>query len=270
VIDVADVSFNTSIATIKTLNQEAKRQGKVHKIIIMIELGDLREGVLGEELVEFYEKVFQLEHIEVIGLGTNLNCLNGILPSQDKLIQLSLYRQLINAKFNSNIKWVSAGASITIPLISIKQVPKGCNHFRVGETLFFGNDIYNHTPAKGMKQDVFTVNASIIEIRDKPMFAQGEQGFNMEGKQPEMDETMMGVVSTRAIVDLGLLDVDWRHIKPVDDNIKIIGASSDMLVLDLKENTKNLKLGDKITFIPNYNAVLMLMNSNYVEKKVVD
>src|SRR5690606_2134411 len=96
----ADVSLNSELDTIRWISEEAGRQEKVHKIIIMVETGDLREGVMGDHLVEFYAQVFELPHIEIIGLGTNLNCLNGIMPSADKLIQLSLYKQIIELKFN--------------------------------------------------------------------------------------------------------------------------------------------------------------------------
>ena len=90
IVKYADISFNTEIYTIQLLSDEAKRQNKSHGIIIMIEMGDLREGVLGEELLRFYEQVFSLSNIEIRGIGTNLNCLSGVMPTQDKLIQLSL------------------------------------------------------------------------------------------------------------------------------------------------------------------------------------
>src|SRR5699024_927963 len=116
VVKYADVSFNTELLTIKWLSEEARRQNKVHRILIMIELGDLREGIMGESLVDFYRQVFELPNIEVAGLGANLNCLSGVMPSKDKLIQLSLYQQLIEAKFGKEIKAVSGGSSVMVPL----------------------------------------------------------------------------------------------------------------------------------------------------------
>jgi len=264
----ADVSFNTHIRTIKHINEEAKRQGVVHKIIIMIELGDLREGVMPENVVTFYQKIFELNNIEVIGLGANLNCMNGILPSKDKLIQLSLYKELINAKFNSNIKWVSAGSSVTLPLLSRKQVPRGCNHFRIGETLYFGNDLYNQKPIKAMRQDVFILKAEVIELKEKPIIASGVQGVNVEGERPEFDMEDLGKQSTRAIIDVGVLDIKAKDITPVDEDLEIVGASSDMIVVDLKDNSRGVKLGDVLSFRPNYTGVLSLMNSRYIDKRV--
>lgn len=89
-VKFADVCLNSELETIRMISEEAVRQDKPHKIIIMVETGDLREGVMGGNLVDFYEEIFELPKIDVIGLGTNLNCLNGVMPSTDKLIQLSL------------------------------------------------------------------------------------------------------------------------------------------------------------------------------------
>ena len=118
VVKFADVSFNTELATIRGLSVEAVKQKRIHKVIIMVEMGDLREGVVGEVLGDFYAKVFKLPGIEIIGIGTNLNCLNGVMPSTDKLIQLSLYKQLIEARFNKVIPWVSGGTTVALALVA--------------------------------------------------------------------------------------------------------------------------------------------------------
>src|SRR5690606_11980167 len=123
IVKYADSSFNTEYETIKMLSDEAVRQNKTHKIIIMIELGELREGVMREDVIDFYEKIFHLPNIEVAGLGTNLTCMYGVLPNQDKLLQLCLYAQLIEARFNRKIPYISGGTSVTIPLISRGLLP---------------------------------------------------------------------------------------------------------------------------------------------------
>jgi len=269
IVKYADISFNTEYETIKLLSKEAQRQNKIHNIIIMIEMGDLREGVLRGDFIDFYAKVFELANINVVGIGTNLNCLYGVLPNQDKLIQLSLYEQLIEAKFNKNIPYVSGGSSISIPLIFNQLLPTGINHFRVGETLFFGNDLYNNTIIKEMKNDVFKLFTEIIELSDKPVVPDGEMGKNVNGKTTEFDKNDYGKTSFRAILDLGLLDVDDKHIHAVDNKIKFAGASSDMIVVDLGKNEQNYKVGDLIEFKLDYMGTLSILNSNYIEKKVV-
>jgi len=268
IVKYADISMNTEIETIKLLSAEAQKQNKTHKIIIMIELGELREGIMREDLMEFYKTVFMLKNIEVVGIGTNLSCLYGILPNHDKLIQLSLYEQLIEAKFDRQIPYVSGGSSVTIPLIFQNLLPIGINHFRVGETLFLGTDVYNNTPLKKMKTDVFSLYSEIIELIEKPSVPMGEMGTNVEGHSFDFDDNLIGKTSVRAIIDIGLLDVDEKHLEPYDKEISFVGASSDMLVIDLGLNGKNYKVGDLLQFKMDYMGTLRIINSRYIDKRI--
>ena len=269
VVQFADISMNTEIETIKLLSEEAQIQNKVHKIIIMIELGELREGVMRDDLIDFYSKVFNLKNIEVVGIGANLSCLYGVLPNHDKLIQLCLYKQLIELKFNKKITYISGGSSVTIPLIFQKLLPKGINHFRVGETLFLGTDVYNDKVLKNFNTDVFVLYSEIIELIEKPKVPMGEMGTNAEGHSVTFDETKIGKTSYRAIIDLGLLDVDINHIFPKDKNISIVGSSSDMIVIDLSRNTKKYQVGDLLEFKLDYIGILRVLNSKYIEKRII-
>ena len=268
VVKYADISMNTELETIKLLSDESVRQDKLHKIIIMIELGELREGVMREDFVNFYSQVFELPNIKVVGIGANLSCLYGVLPNTDKLIQLCLYEQLIEAKFNQEIPYVSGGSSVTIPLIFKNLLPAGINHFRVGETLYQGTDVYNDEPSNMLQQDIFTLSAEIIELSEKPMVPEGDFGTNLEGETFTFDQTNVGKTSFRAILDIGILDVDRVNIFPKDTEIGYFGASSDMIILDLKDNHQNYKVGDYIEFSLNYMGTLRAMNSNYIEKRV--
>ena len=268
VVKYADASFNTEFETIKMLSDEAVKQGKIHKIIIMIELGELREGVMRNEFIDFYARVFQLPHIEVAGLGTNLTCMYGVLPSQDKLLQLCLYEQLIEAKFNKVIPYITGGTSVTIPLITRGLLPKDVNHFRVGETLFLGTDVYNNAPNPEMHQDVFKLYAEIIELREKPMIPDGDLGHNVSGDLLEFKQESDSTHAYRAIIDIGLLDVEASHIKPKDVALKIVGSSSDMMVIDLGENEAGYKVGSQVEFDLDYMGILRLMSCDYVDKLV--
>lgn len=270
VVRYADVSFNTEYQTIKLLSEEAGRQKKLHQIIIMVELGDLREGVMGDHVVDFYEQVFKLPNIKVVGLGANLNCLHGVMPSQDKLVQLSLYKQLIEAKFNREIPWVSGGTSVVIPLLLKKQRPQGVNHFRVGEALFFGLNLFTLKKIKGMKDDVFRLYAEIIELTKKPVVPIGELAENPSGETYEVEEDVdYSERSYRAIIDIGLLDISPEYLIPDDKSLEITGASSDMLVIDLGKTRRNYRVGDLISFKLRYMGALGIMNSHYIDKKIV-
>ncbi len=269
IIEFADVSFQTELDIMRLLSEEAVKQGKTHKVIIMVEMGDLREGVMGDDLVNFYRQVFKLPNISIIGLGANFNCLHGVMPTQDKLIQLSLYKQVIEAKFNLTIPWVSGGTSVTIPLLFNHQMPKSINHFRIGEALFFGLNLFTGATFEGMHADVLKLCTEIIELNEKPMIPNGLLAKNPSGESFEIDESLYGKTSHRAILDVGLLDINPKHLLPDDERIHIIGASSDMLVVELGNNTQGYKVGDVLSFNLRYMGALSILNSKYINKEVV-
>jgi predicted amino acid racemase len=266
VVKYADISLNTELPTLHALSEEAQKQDKVHKVIIMIELGDLREGVIRENLIDFYEKVFKLPNIKVIGIGTNLNCMHGVMPDEDKLIQLSLYKQIIELRFDKDIPLVSGGTTVTIPLLLRNQLPKGINHFRVGEALFFGKDLFTNGTIEGMHNDVLELYSQIIEIAEKPKVPSGEFGMNPQGKVAEVDEEELGETSYRAILDIGYLDINPDHLINENDDVKIADASSDMLILDVGDNRAGYEVGDFISFRMKYMGALGIMNSDYIDK----
>lgn len=270
VVKYADISMNTDLETMKLLSREAQKQEKVHKVIIMVEMGELREGVMGEELVDFYAGVFDLPNIEILGFGTNLNCLYGVMPSRDKLIQLSLYKQIVEIKFNKKLQLLSGGTSVTIPMLSKQQVPPGVNHFRVGETLYFGANLWTGKTIKGMKDDVITFKAEIIELLEKPLVPEGNLAENPSGESYEIKQEDYGKTSWRALLDVGLLDISPDFLIPNDKNIEIAGASSDILVVDLGKNPRKYKVGDFMKFKLKYMGALGLFNSDYIIKRLED
>ncbi len=268
IVKYADISLNTELATLKGLSDEAQRQNTIHKVIIMIEMGDLREGVMRDDLINFYEKVFRLPGIEVVGLGTNLNCLNGVMPDGDKLLQLALYKQIIELRFNKDIPLVSGGTSVTIPLLLRGQLPEGVNHFRVGEALFFGKNLFTGGLIDGMSDSVLELYSQIIEFSEKPVVPMGETGLNPQGKSYKLEENDYGKTSWRAILDIGVLDIQPKYLIPADNRITITDASSDMLILDMGSNPEGYKVGDMVRFKLEYMGALGLMNSYYIEKRI--
>lgn len=268
VVKYADASLNTELSTLNALSEEAQRQNTVHKVIVMIEMGDLREGVMREDLINFYEKVFEMPAIEVIGIGTNLNCMHGVMPDEDKLIQLALYKQIISLQFDKEIPLVSGGTTVTIPLLLRDQLPKGINHFRVGEALFFGKDLFADGTIEGMHNDVMELYSQIIEIAEKPKVPSGDLGKNPQGKVADIDKEEYGKTSYRAILDIGYLDINPDHLINIHDDVKIADASSDMLILDVGDNKNNYEVGDFIRFRMKYMGALGIMNSDYIDKMV--
>ncbi len=269
IVSLADVSLNSEIEIIKALNEEARRQNKKHRIIVMIELGDLREGILPGSLVNFYKQIFELSNIDVIGIGANLGCLAGSVPNIDMLMQLVLYRELLELKFDHRLPMISAGSSSVLPLLLEGQVPRKMNHFRIGEAVFLGTDLVNSGTLPGLRNDAISLEAEIVEIKEKSLIPMGDTSqitpFEIDTGD-EVDSTSGRSRGYRAIVAVGQLDTDVAGLTPLNPIHRIAGASSDVTVLNIGDDDAGLHIGDTIRFRCNYSALLRLMIGKYTEQ----
>lgn len=273
VVKYSDVSLNTELGTVKEINKVAEKAGVKHRILLMIELGDLREGILPGTLVEMYNDVFNLKNIEIIGIGTNLGCLSGTVPGMDQLMQLVLYKELLELKFNRKIQLLSAGSSASLPFLIQGLVPKQVNHFRIGESILLGNDLIQGVTLAGLRDDGFILEAGVVEIKKKNLAPTGEihdelQPFN-SNSPGDQKQYAPGERGFRAVVTIGELDTDIAGLTPVNSEYEIAGASSDLTVLNVGSADSNLKVGDFIRFKVGYSALIRLMNNKYTEKLVV-
>ncbi|MFC2170523.1 alanine racemase [Calditrichota bacterium] len=268
VITLTNVSLNSEIEIIQGLNEVAKKQGRTHRVIIMIELGDLREGVLPGSLMKFYNEVFHLSNIEVLGIGANLACISGTVPSIDQLSQLILYRELLVLKFQHQLPMISAGSSVVLPLLLEGRVPKAMNHFRIGEAVFLGTDLVNGGTLAGLRDDAILLEAEIAEIKEKSLIAMGETTAMTPFETINETEIIPGQRGYRALVTVGQLDTEVSGLTPLEKNYQIAGASSDLIVVNIGERRNGLNIGDTIKFKLNYSALLRLMSGKYIEKVV--
>lgn len=274
IVEYADISLNTSYDVIDALNQEAKKQKKRHSIVIMIEMGELREGILRENILNFYDSVFKLDNIDIIGIGTNLGCMYGVEPTYDKLIQLSLFKELIENRFDHKLPVVSGGSSITLPLVSRNKIPPTVNHFRIGEAAFLGLTPLTGKKFDSLSTDTFTYQANVLELEEKAYVPDGVISEGNVGHATEMDQYSETDKSYKAILDFGILDVDTEEIVPKDNTVSFLGTTSDLTVYDLGQNKKSngqprYKVGNKIQFKPTYMGVARLMNSKFIDKRII-
>jgi ornithine racemase len=270
IVKYADISLNSSLSTIKTLDKEARKLGVVHRVIVMIELGELREGVIREKIFSFYEEAFRLENIDIIGLGTNLGCLYGIEPTYDKMIQLALYAQLLETKFGKKLEIVSGGSSITMPLLRRKKLPKGVNHLRIGETAFLGVTLDDRKRYGKLSTTAFEFKSEIVEIEKKETVPDGEISDAGIGNLADEVKPLEGAAdkSYRCLLDFGQMDSDAAGLTPKDSNVAFVGSTSDMTVYDVGKES-DYHVGDAIKFDCNYMAIAHLMHSRYINKRII-
>lgn len=266
VVKYADVSLNSELKTIRALSDEAKKQNKVHKIILMADLGDLREGVLPGDIMATVEEILKCGGVQMIGLGVNLTCYGGVVPSTDNLGELGKLATEIEEKYGIELEIVSGGNSSSYFLVENDTMPDKVNNLRMGEILVLGRETAFGNKVKGTYEDAFTFHGEIIEVKEKDSVPKGEIGMDAFGNKPTfVDKGKM----RRAIVAVGRQDVNPEGLTPHDDKIEILGASSDHLLLNITESEKEYNVGDIMSFNVDYGALLELSTSQYVDKKCV-
>jgi len=262
VIKYADISLNSELSVIEALDLEAKAQNKIHDILIMFDLGDLREGLYYKsDYLPFIKKVLSLQNINIKGIGTNLTCYGGLIPDEIILNRLVKIKNKIENSFSIKLDIISGGNSSSVTLFNQNIIPKEINHLRLGESILFGKETSYSKKIKGLNHDIFLFQAEIIECKTKPSFPDGTITINSFGEIPQIEDKGM---MTRLILAIGKQDVILENLVPIDEKLSILGGSSDHLILESRNN--KYKVGDIITFKINYPALVHLMNSNYVIK----
>lgn len=262
VVRYADVSLNSEPATLGALDAAAAQQGKIHGVLLMFDLGDLREGLFFQnEYLSVVERLLGMTHLRLEGIGTNLTCYGGILPEEKNLGTLLEIRDRIESAFSLRLPLISGGNSSSLYLFEGHRIPKGINCLRIGEALFLGRETAFGHAIPGMNPDVFVLEAELIECREKPSFPIGTMGMNSFGDRPRIEDRGL---MRRGILALGRQDAEAADLFPLDPGVRIVGASSDHLIVDL--GTVPAKVGDVLRFGVDYPGLLRLMTSAYVRK----
>ena len=225
----------------------------------MLELGDLREGILPEDIDSVIELIMPLEGIELYGIGVNLACFGGVKPSDQNMTKLSQTADRIREKSNIKLHTVSGGNSANYEwFLSTKNIGN-INNLRIGEAILLGRETLHRNKIPNLYTDAFTLICEVIESKIKPSLPYGEICQNAFGDIPEFAD--IGNIN-RIIIGIGEQDVDTKAITP-RINAKVIGASSDHLILHSKNH---IEVGSEIEFDINYSALLRLSTSPYVQK----
>lgn len=263
VVKYADISFNSELSTIRLLDAEAAKLGRKHRIVVMFDLGDLREGFLPEEVDQVMPQILELKHIQIEGIGVNLTCYGGVIPTPDNLGELVRLAKHIESIYPLKLKWISGGNSSSIYLLQNGTIPQGINNLRVGEAIVLGRESAYGEQIEGTYDDAFILEAQIVEYKTKNSLPKGLIGMDAFGNKPVF--TDKGIMK-RGIVGIGRQDVDHTALFPVDSRLEILGASSDHMILDFTAAENEYQMGDIVRFKMEYGAMLKLFTSEYVNK----
>lgn len=256
----ADVSFNTELSVLKQLSQAAVRTDRSHGVLLMVELGDLREGILPKDLPDLVRGVLALPGITLQGIGTNLACHSGTSPDARNMAQLSELARSIESTFGLHLHTVSGGNSANLDWALSGQDCGRINDLRLGESLLLGCEPLHRRPIDGLHTDAITLVAEVIERKRKPSKPWGSMAQTVFGAKASVIDR--GTV-WRSILAIGCQDCDPLGLTP-PTGVQIRGASSDHLIVESAQ--ANLAVGAEINFQLNYSALLRAMTSSFVAK----
>jgi arginase family enzyme len=162
------------------------------------------------------------------------------------------------------LDWVSGGNSSSLPLLLAGRMPEGVNNLRIGEAILQGGrDTFLDEPWPALDRDAFLLSSELLEVKLKPSMPIGKSGLDAFGQKPKFTDEGDRL---RGIANIGREDVIVEGLEPINGGMRVLGASSDHLVVDLTDADPPLKVGDMIQFRMNYGALLAVMTSEYVEK----
>jgi predicted amino acid racemase len=263
VVDSVDMSLNSELSVLQGLSVAAGKRGVEHDVLIMIDLGDLREGILPDDLMPFMLEATRLAGIRIAGIGANLGCFSGVVPEEHNMKRLVGLADAVEQSFDLKLKWVSGANSSGLELIASGRMPSRVNHARIGEAILLGRETVHRSPWPGTSQDAFVLHAEVLELRNKPSLPIGTRSEDAFGKHPQFEDR--GVIS-RVLLNVGREDIDVEGIRSVDARFRILGASSDYLAVDVSAAGNDIHVGDQFAFSLNYSALLAAMTSKYVKK----
>ncbi len=255
-------SVNTETEVLTALADAARMCGRVHDVMIMVELGDLRDGVMPAALHDTVRHVLRRPSLHLRGIGTNLACRNGIQPSDANMGELSQLVETVETTFGITIDVVSGGNSASLGWMTHAEQLGRVNNVRLGEAILLGCDPLDRRPIAGLHVDAITLVGEVVESQRKPSVPWGRSGQHAFGEPADRpDDTADRGEIWQTIVAAGRQDTDPDDLHS-PDGVTVLAASSDHLIL---ETTSRRRPGEEVRFTPGYSALLRAMTSPFVD-----
>ena len=259
VVALCETSLQSEWPTLLALEEECLRQNKTHRVIVMTDLGDLREGFWDKkELVDVCERVERdLPHVQLAGIGVNLTCYGSTKPTPEKMNELVGLARQVEQRIGRKLEIVSGGATSSFTLVHWGTMPAGVNHLRIGEAILLGKDLqvdWGIRDIDYLRMDALTLRAEVVEVKDKPTYPIGEFAIDAFGRKPVYEDRG---IRRRAILALGRADVgELESLIPREPGLTVIGGSSDHCIVDVEDCPRRLQVGDIVEFSLCYSHML--------------
>lgn len=272
VVEVADISLVSSLEALEFLDAEAGKQHKKHQVILMADLGDLREGFWEtDELVQAAMYAEQkADNLILTGVGTNLGCYGAIDVTVEKMDELVQVAETVESAIGRKLKYISGGGTTSIPRVLAKDMHPRVNMLRIGEGWLSARDLEDiwHCSIPGVEKNAFILEAEISEVRDKASYPQGVIKCDAFGNVPTYEDRG---IRKRAIASAGKVDYGYPEmLEPLEEGIEVLGASSDHTLLDIQEAKRELKIGDIVKFGMKYANTVFVTGREDIAKNIIE
>ena len=266
IVNTCDYSANSSLETIKKLNSTAVLLKKKHGIVLMIDMGDLREGILPEYAIEMAQEVEKLNNVFLAGIAVNFACFGGVLPDKKNTSAFGELGISIEKSLGKKLEIISVGGSVCIDIMREGLLHPSITHLRLGESITNGtNASMNSARFHGLRTDGFELIAELVELIEKTSVPIGQIGYDAFGSIPVFENKGKMI---RGVIAIGKQDTPFDYIEPLDERIEILGGSSDHMICDFTKCNNDYRVGDEIHFNIKWASMLHLMTSHYVKKVI--
>lgn len=262
-----EASLNSELETVKVLASAAETVGSRHGIILMVEVGDLREGVMPEDLPALARACHDCcrDHLAIVGVGAQFSCMSGLLPNAYSLERLAEAAAKVRRELDLPELTVSVGGSDFVRWLEHNDMPDGIHEVRLGFSVLLGRYPDSDLPHPNLHNDALLLEAEILEVRDKPSLPWGATGVNALGEKPMFVDKG---IRTRAILDFGAIETEPSGLTCTEPGITPVGYNSNYSVFDVADAPRALRAGDTLTFRMNYKAMTLAFYSPLVRKAV--
>lgn len=188
------------------------------------------------------------------------------------MTQLLEIKATIKDRFNHELVITSCGNSSSYFLFDGDSLLEpdtsldGINHIRLGEVILLGRETAQGQTLPDLNYDIFSLKGEIVELKSKPTLPIGEIGLDAFGRVPTILDQG---VKKRALLSLGAQDITIDNIQLKDKGCKVMGSSSDYILVDVENSQETYELGDYIEFSINYGGIMELFTSKYINKEFV-
>lgn len=228
-----DMSLQSDPETLKRLADAAERVQKKHRVLLVVEVGDQREGSSIEEAYEM-GMLIEKNHassLDLYGIAANFACLNDCLPSSETLLQLAACKNGMEKSFQRPLPILSVGGSDVLQwLAEGNALPPEVTEIRCGTAILLGTYPHSDTTLPDAHADAITLEAEVLECRKK------------NGR-------------LRAVMDFGTLDTSPQDVKLPFEGMVFAGASSGYTVFDVTDCPGSFSTGTHVSFLLNFRSL---------------